>query len=133
MAKSGDPRKAVAGAAVAAAALAIYVGFKDNPYEASVKEGLVDPGTGKMTDQGRQRFASLPIESRKELLDGISYHALGEVGATDAETSYEPGSYNVIARTKEQAKKLQPAVDKISQILHGNGIGTVELPVIPKS
>lgn len=49
---------------------------------------------------------------------------------TDVETSYEPGSYNVIARTREQAKKLQPIIDRFSDGLAGHGVGVVEVPVI---
>lgn len=49
----------------------------------------------------------------------------------EVETSYEPGSYNIVARTQEQAKKLQPIIDKFSDALSGHGVGVVEVPVVP--
>ncbi len=38
-------------------------------------------------------------------------------GLDDVETSLETGSYNFIARTEDQAKKLQPVVNAISDAL----------------
>lgn len=127
---AGNPRKMAAGAAMAAA-LALYVSLSsDDPYEKAQKEGFVDPATGGLSQKGRDRLAGLPPEARKEVADAVAYQHLKEAGMADVETSYEPGSYNVIARTREQAKKLQPIIDRFSDGLAGYGVGVVEVPVV---
>lgn len=132
MERPGNIRAKLAGGAIAAA-LALYVAYGNDPYDKAMKEGFVDAATGNLSKKGHEKLASLAPEARKEILDAVAYQHLKKDGMADIETSYEPGSYNVIARTEEQAKKLQPIINRFSDALAGHGVGVVEVPVVPKA
>lgn len=114
-----------------AAALALYVSSEGNPYETALKEGLVDPETGKMTPKGWAKFDAQTPEGKKAVLDAAISERMRSVGASETETSYEPGSYNILAKTEAEAKRIQGAVGSVIDDV-AKHVGFFEIPVISK-